>query len=86
MFKTTIGSNRWRLNVLKTSQSYWYQLTTTRHWVGDGFHVHGLLRPSPRLNHYINPFILMDYGAPKYFPPQINGVGSVNILIEVLKR
>ncbi len=51
---------------------------TDRHWVGDGFHVHGLLRPSAQLNHYINPFILMDYGAPKHFPPtnKRRGVGE----------
>ncbi|MGC6508889.1 MAG: pirin family protein [Myxococcota bacterium] len=40
-----------------------------RQWVGNGFHVHPLLRPSPQLNRHINPFILLDYGAPKHFTP-----------------
>ena len=38
-----------------------------RHWVGDGFYVHGLLRPSDELNKHISPFILMDYASPKEF-------------------
>jgi redox-sensitive bicupin YhaK (pirin superfamily) len=49
-----------------------------KHWVGDGFHVHGLLRPSPELNKYISPFILMDYAPPESFPKTTvpKGVGS----------
>ena len=39
-----------------------------KHWVGDGFHVYNLLSPSPELNKYISPFILMDYAEPKNFP------------------
>ena len=39
-----------------------------KHWVGDGFNVHGLLRPSEELNKYISPFILMDYTSPREFP------------------
>ncbi|MFL2682661.1 MAG: hypothetical protein ACJ0G9_03025 [Alphaproteobacteria bacterium] len=27
-----------------------------KHWVGDGFHVHGLLRPTDELNYFISPF------------------------------
>ena len=48
-----------------------------RHWVGDGFFVHGLLRPEKELNDYISPFILMDYASPKMFPKtdQQKGVG-----------
>jgi redox-sensitive bicupin YhaK (pirin superfamily) len=38
-----------------------------KHWVGDGFHVHGLLRPSEELNQFISPFILMDYASPEDF-------------------
>lgn len=38
-----------------------------KHWVGDGFHVHGLLQPVPELNPYISPFLMMDYAAPKHF-------------------
>jgi len=47
-------------------------------WVGDGFYVHGLLRPTEELNKYISPFILMDYASPKEFPKtsQRRGVGE----------
>ena len=38
-----------------------------KHWVGNAFNVHGLLRPSAELNKYISPFILMDYASPKEF-------------------
>jgi quercetin 2,3-dioxygenase len=49
-----------------------------KHWVGDGFHVHGLLRPSHGINKYISPFILMDYASPKHFSPsnKPKGVGQ----------
>lgn len=49
-----------------------------KHWVGDGFHVHGLLRPSPEINQYISPFILMDYASPMDFPKtsRPKGVGE----------
>lgn len=39
-----------------------------KHWVGNAFNVHGLLRPSDELNKYISPFILMDYASPRQFP------------------
>ena len=38
-----------------------------KHWVGDGFHVHGLLQPAPELYPFISPFLMMDYAAPKHF-------------------
>ena len=38
-----------------------------KHWVGDGFNVHALLRPSEELNNHISPFILMDYASPSEF-------------------
>ena len=38
-----------------------------KHWVGNGFHVYGLLRISKELYRYISPFILMDYAPPKNF-------------------
>jgi len=38
-----------------------------KHWVGNGFHVHGLLRPSGEINNIISPFIMMDYASPKEF-------------------
>ena len=49
-----------------------------KHWVGDGFHVYGLLRPSEELNKYINPFIMLDYASPKKFSitNQRRGVGE----------
>ncbi len=46
-----------------------------RHWVGDGFYVHGLLRPTAELNDYISPFILMDYASPKEFSPTSERLG-----------
>ena len=49
-----------------------------KHWVGDGFHVYGLLRPSEELNQFISPFIMLDYASPKEFPisNQRKGVGE----------
>ena len=38
-----------------------------KHWVGDGFHVYGLLRPSEELNKFISPFVMLDYASPKEF-------------------
>ena len=38
-----------------------------KHWVGDGFHVYGLLRPSEELNKFISPFIMLDYASLKSF-------------------
>lgn len=40
------------------------------HMVGDGFRVHSVLPGGTRSqNNPVSPFILMDYGAPSYFPP-----------------
>ena len=49
-----------------------------KHWVGDGFHVYGLLRPSEGLNKFITPFVMLDYAPPKKFLPtnQPRGVGE----------
>ena len=49
-----------------------------KHWVGDGFHVYGLLRPSEELNKFISPFIMLDYASPKAFSitDQRRGVGE----------
>ena len=49
-----------------------------KHWVGDGFHVYGLLRPSEELNKFISPFIMLDYASPKEFSitNQRRGVGE----------
>ena len=49
-----------------------------KHWVGDGFHVYGLLRPTDELNKFISPFVMLDYAAPKEFSSsnQRRGVGE----------
>lgn len=49
-----------------------------KHWVGDGFHVHTLMSPTPDLYPFITPFLLMDYAPAKDFPPttQKKGVGE----------
>ena len=49
-----------------------------RHWVGDGFYVHGLLRPNSEINTIISPFILIDYASPMKFKPSniSKGVGK----------
>jgi redox-sensitive bicupin YhaK (pirin superfamily) len=49
-----------------------------RHWVGDGFYVHGLLRPNNELHAIISPFILLDYASPMKFKPSNipKGVGK----------
>ena len=47
------------------------------HWVGDGFHVHGFI-PQAIPWELISPFVMLDYGAKKYFEPteHLRGVGS----------
>ena len=49
-----------------------------KHWVGNGFHVYGLLRPTEELNKYISPFVMMDYASPKEFSKtsEPRGVGE----------
>jgi redox-sensitive bicupin YhaK (pirin superfamily) len=49
-----------------------------KNWVGNGFNVYPMLRPTPDLLASISPFILMDYGAPKKFTPteKKRGVGA----------
>lgn len=46
------------------------------HWVGDGFYVQGMLDYN-NLGKQLNPFIMMDYAAPKHFDPHYKprGVG-----------
>lgn len=39
-----------------------------KHWVGDGFNVHGIIRPTEDIYALTNPFILMDYASPQNFP------------------
>jgi len=67
--------NKVKINRKKIQLSY---AVDQKHWVGDGFNVHGLLRPSEKINRYISPFILMDYASPKEFSKttQRRGVGE----------
>ena len=62
-------------NIKKVKPSY---AVDQKHWVGDGFHVYGLLRPTEDLNKYISPFVMMDYASPKEFPKtnERRGVGE----------
>ena len=62
-------------NIKKVKLSY---AVDQKHWVGDGFHVYGLLRPTEDLNKYISPFVMMDYASPKEFPKtnERRGVGE----------
>ncbi|HEX4886747.1 MAG TPA: pirin family protein [Luteibaculaceae bacterium] len=41
-----------------------------KHWVGDGFYVHNFIPGSEGLDmRRMDPFIMLDYNAPHYFPP-----------------
>jgi redox-sensitive bicupin YhaK (pirin superfamily) len=53
-----------------------YQPGST-HVVGDGFHVRNLF-PSHDLDKWVDPFLLLDYAGPTYYPPtkQPRGVGE----------
>lgn len=48
-----------------------------RHWVGDGFHVHGFFPHGPLTGERMSPFFLLDYNANENFQPreQPFGVG-----------
>jgi quercetin 2,3-dioxygenase len=51
--------------------------STTFHWVGDGFHVSTYF-PSEKLPfERLSPFVLLDYGPPKDFPPAARGKRGV---------
>jgi quercetin 2,3-dioxygenase len=41
-----------------------------RHWVGDGFNVHGFFPHGPLTGKRMSPFFLLDYGALMEFPPR----------------
>jgi redox-sensitive bicupin YhaK (pirin superfamily) len=49
-----------------------------KHWVGDGFNVHGFFPHGPLTGERMSPFYLLDYGAPTEFPPREEpfGVGA----------
>lgn len=39
-----------------------------KHWVGDGFHVHGMFNYQ-ETHKNLDPFLLMDYASPQHFAP-----------------
>ncbi len=39
-----------------------------KHWVGNGFHVHGMFAYNDRVTN-LSPFLLMDYNSPRMFEP-----------------
>jgi redox-sensitive bicupin YhaK (pirin superfamily) len=41
-----------------------------RHWVGDGFNVHGFFPHGPLTGKRMSPFFLLDYNAMTEFPPR----------------
>jgi redox-sensitive bicupin YhaK (pirin superfamily) len=41
-----------------------------RHWVGDGFNVHGFFPHGPLTGHRMSPFFLLDYNAVTNFAPR----------------
>lgn len=45
--------------------------SSPKHWVGNGFHVYGVLRSTNQVSYRdTSPFILCDYAPAKYFDPQ----------------
>ncbi|CAE7683428.1 unnamed protein product [Symbiodinium microadriaticum] len=44
------------------------------HWVGDGFHVYPVLN-EVAFTSSVSPFLMLDYGAPKNFPPTTKKLG-----------
>ena len=54
------------------SEKKWIEKIVTpreKHWVGDGFHVSTIFSMHSEDPESISPFLMMDYAAPKYFPP-----------------
>ncbi len=46
-----------------------------RHWVGDGFNVHGFFPHGPLTGERMSPFFLLDYNAKMDFPPRLTPFG-----------
>ena len=44
------------------------------HWVGDGFHVYPVFA-NKAFTEELSPFLMFDYGKPKYFPPTTKKLG-----------
>lgn len=75
----SLGSLKWILKRKEEMKELKFILNPKhRHWVGDGFYVYPSIRPERETYYYTNPYILMDYAAPKDFPPSEHkrGVGS----------
>jgi quercetin 2,3-dioxygenase len=51
--------------------------STTFHWVGNGFHVSTYFPNAKLPASRVSPFVLMDYGPPKSFPPIAQGKRGV---------
>lgn len=51
---------------------------TETHWVGDGFFVSSLIFPNPPVSSHYDPFVMLDYAAPRDFAPsdKQRGVGE----------
>jgi hypothetical protein len=72
---TMVDLNKVDKNIKKVKLTY---SVDKKHWVGNGFHVYGFLRPTEELNKYVSPFVMMDYASPKYFSKttERRGVGE----------
>lgn len=46
-----------------------------KHWVGDGFNVHGFLPHGPLSAERMSPFFLLDYNSLMTFPPRLEPYG-----------
>ena len=51
--------------------------STGFHWVGDGFHVSTYFPSEDLPAERVSPFVLMEYGPAKEFPPLVDGKRGV---------
>ena len=65
-------------NVTKSKKLKFAYRADRKHWVGNGFHVHGMLHPGAEIYPFISPFILLDYASPRQFEKALTprGVGE----------
>lgn len=49
-----------------------------RHWVGDGFYVSSMVLPDPAVYSHHDPFVMLDYAAPRHFEASLKpkGIGE----------
>ena len=57
-----------------------------KHWVGDGFNVHGFFPHGPLTGERMSPFFLLDYNALTNFPPREEPSASDRIRIADSRR